>query len=319
MEDVVNSVRRYRSGEAAKLADMPAATLRIWEQRYGVVSPPTSASGQRQYSEADVQRLRLIKSLVDRGHTISAIAHLGLDQLKQLLNSAEAAPRHKPRGLNLYLIGFDLNALPELPDGLSCFPLTTLEDSFPAPNDRDASNCLIVRVEALHEDTVFAIAAAARRADCARVLVVYAFGSRQASKLARIEKLDLKRAPQALLQAQDIISEYLGLIHPSPAPTRDPIRLRSPRRFDNETLVSLASHSTSLACECPRHLAELLLQISAFERYSDGCQARSPADARLHNYLGDAANQAAALFEDALAAVVEHEGWSLSDIKQGRG
>ncbi|MFU2027876.1 MerR family transcriptional regulator, partial [Bordetella avium] len=150
-------------------------------------------------------------------------------------------------------------------------------------------------------------------------LVVYAFGSRQASKLARMEKLDLKRAPQALLQAQDIISEYLGLIHPSPAPTRDPIRLRSPRRFDNETLVSLASHSTSLACECPRHLAELLLQISAFERYSDGCQARSPADARLHNYLGDAANQAAALFEDALAAVVEHEGWSLSDIKQGRG
>lgn len=31
--------RRYRSGEAARLARMPAATLRIWERRYAVVSP----------------------------------------------------------------------------------------------------------------------------------------------------------------------------------------------------------------------------------------------------------------------------------------
>lgn len=66
--------RRYRSGEAARLARMPAATLRIWERRYAVVSPPKTPSGQRLYSDDDLQRLRLIKTLVDQGHPISASA-----------------------------------------------------------------------------------------------------------------------------------------------------------------------------------------------------------------------------------------------------
>ncbi|RSD10956.1 MerR family transcriptional regulator [Pandoraea apista] len=92
MEARVSSVRRYRSGEAAKLVDMPAATLRIWEQRYSVISPATSASGQRQYSDLDVGRLRTIKSLVDKGHAIGAIAHLDNEQLSRLASGAGAPP-----------------------------------------------------------------------------------------------------------------------------------------------------------------------------------------------------------------------------------
>ncbi|AIO71609.1 HTH-type transcriptional repressor CarH [Burkholderia multivorans] len=75
---------RYRSGEAARLARMPAATLRIWERRYGVVAPPKTPSGQRMYSEDDVQRIRLLKALVNQGHAIGTIANLSREELEAL-------------------------------------------------------------------------------------------------------------------------------------------------------------------------------------------------------------------------------------------
>ncbi|MGR5499074.1 MerR family transcriptional regulator, partial [Vibrio diabolicus] len=71
---------------------MPAATLRIWERRYAVVSPPKTPSGQRLYSDDDLQRLRLIKTLVDQGHPISAIAGLDWEALKALMLSRESTP-----------------------------------------------------------------------------------------------------------------------------------------------------------------------------------------------------------------------------------
>jgi DNA-binding transcriptional MerR regulator len=76
--------KRYRGGDAARLARMPVTTLRILERRYGVVAPPRSESGQRLHSEDGVRRLLLIKSLVQRGHPIGAIVKLDRIQLDEL-------------------------------------------------------------------------------------------------------------------------------------------------------------------------------------------------------------------------------------------
>ncbi len=58
--------------------------LRAWERRYRVVEPLRSEGGQRLYSDLDVQRLRLLRRLTERGHAISRIATLPLDTLSQL-------------------------------------------------------------------------------------------------------------------------------------------------------------------------------------------------------------------------------------------
>ncbi len=87
--------------------------------------------------------------------------------------------------------------------------------------------------------------------------------------------------------------------------TADPI---APRRWDDAALSDFASLSTSVACECPRHVAELLMQLSCFEAYSAECEHRSPADAELHAFLGRVAADARAGFEAALAHVALHEG-----------
>lgn len=43
-------------------------TLRVWERRYGFPKPERDAHGERLYSAAQVERLRLLKRLMDQGH-----------------------------------------------------------------------------------------------------------------------------------------------------------------------------------------------------------------------------------------------------------
>ncbi|MDQ5941447.1 MAG: MerR family transcriptional regulator, light-induced transcriptional regulator, partial [Pseudomonadota bacterium] len=42
-------------------------TLRVWERRYGFPQPERDANGERLYPAAQVERLRLIKRLMDQG------------------------------------------------------------------------------------------------------------------------------------------------------------------------------------------------------------------------------------------------------------
>ena len=67
--------------------------LRAWERRYGVVAPQRSQGGQRLYSDHDLERLRLLGKLTDRGHSISRIAALPLEELERLEAQASPAAR----------------------------------------------------------------------------------------------------------------------------------------------------------------------------------------------------------------------------------
>ena len=64
----------FRSAAVARMANMPVATLRIWEQRYGAVRPITAPTGYRMYSPSDVQRVLLLRQLTMQGHAIGSSA-----------------------------------------------------------------------------------------------------------------------------------------------------------------------------------------------------------------------------------------------------
>ncbi len=68
--------------------------LRVWERRYGVVEPARSAGGQRLYSDADIERLRLLNLATQAGRNIGQIASLPNDQLQDLIRADQQAPRH---------------------------------------------------------------------------------------------------------------------------------------------------------------------------------------------------------------------------------
>ena len=86
-----------------------------------------------------------------------------------------------------------------------------------------------------------------------------------------------------------------------------------PRRFDEASLVRVAAIPTTVRCECPHHLADLIGNLAAFERYSEECEIRSRDDAALHAYLHAASARARSLIETALARVIEAEGIRLEE------
>jgi DNA-binding transcriptional MerR regulator len=72
-----------RIGDAAAAAGTTPRALRLYEQR-GLLPPPTrTPTGQRQYSPADVTRIRLIRELLSVGLTIGDI-HSCVDHLHRI-------------------------------------------------------------------------------------------------------------------------------------------------------------------------------------------------------------------------------------------
>jgi DNA-binding NarL/FixJ family response regulator len=91
----------------------------------------------------------------------------------------------------------------------------------------------------------------------------------------------------------------------SPAPAAPPDT--SPRRFSRAQLGRLAEIQSTVDCECPNHLSELLLQLGSFEDYSLACKNRDAKDAAIHAMLHRTTSQARAIVEEALAQLLVHE------------
>jgi MerR family transcriptional regulator, light-induced transcriptional regulator len=62
-------------------------TLRVWERRYGFPAPERDAVGERAYSFAQVEKLRVVKRLMDAGHRPGRIVPLPFLQLQVLSQS----------------------------------------------------------------------------------------------------------------------------------------------------------------------------------------------------------------------------------------
>lgn len=63
---------------------LTAHVIRVWEKRYGLVCCQRTDSNRRLYSDAMIERLRLLKELTVCGHRISQISCLALDDLYKL-------------------------------------------------------------------------------------------------------------------------------------------------------------------------------------------------------------------------------------------
>lgn len=66
-------------------------TLRVWERRYGFPSPWRDAAGERLYPPEQVQRLHLVKRLLDAGHRPGRVVSASPEALSALLQPTAAA------------------------------------------------------------------------------------------------------------------------------------------------------------------------------------------------------------------------------------
>jgi DNA-binding transcriptional MerR regulator len=57
----------YSIGAVCRMLDLAPATLRNWEERYGIGPPKRSAGGHRLYSRLDVERLQFVLERLEEG------------------------------------------------------------------------------------------------------------------------------------------------------------------------------------------------------------------------------------------------------------
>ena len=67
--------------------------LRVWERRYGAVSPDRSDSNRRLYGDDELKRLEILAALTRGGHSIGQIASLPVEELESLATSLATVPK----------------------------------------------------------------------------------------------------------------------------------------------------------------------------------------------------------------------------------
>lgn len=338
---------QFRSAAVARIALMPVATLRVWEQRYQAVNPYATASGHRLYDLADVQRVLLLRQLTQQGHAISSLAPLGTEQLQALAgehaSSAQltALTRSDPAvALRLVVVGKGFaerlrrpavargtrRAVEVVAEFSTLAEATRVAQAAREPRSRRQQ---VVDVLIWHSPGLQPSAAAeleaARQAWAAReAAVVYRFAGAAAQRVfvdtgalvfqdpandpgmgAALDSLATRVASARV--STDRSGQTLATLRNS---TRTEVSA-TPRRYDDEALAAIAALPSSSACECPRHVAELLIQIASFESYSADCAKHNQGDAELHAHLHQLSGIARQLFESAIEAVARHEGLRL--------
>ena len=82
---------RYPIRVAARRAGLTTATVRAWERRYHAVAPARTETDRRLYSEADIERLRLLRTLAAAGRSVSDLSGESTARLRTLA-AREPAP-----------------------------------------------------------------------------------------------------------------------------------------------------------------------------------------------------------------------------------
>ena len=324
----------HRSGAVARMLRMPVATLRVWERRYGLTKRALSASGQRLYSADDVRRLALLKQLTDLGHAIGSLAALDMPQLQRVASThahalaatqkgarAEAARLPPVRAWRLAVIGAALGTRLQRPAllrrlGRPVVLLGPFDDAAQAAAALQAPDvdAVLVHEPQLQAGWLESIDAAAPSLAGLPKAVLYGFAAEPVCEALATAGTALLREPQPdAVLAQWLHALFMATTAPQPAAGSAALATEPvpPRRWDDAALADFAGLSSTIACECPRHVAELLMQLSHFEAYSAECEHRSAADAEIHAYLKQVAAASRARFEAALEHVALHEGLML--------
>jgi MerR family transcriptional regulator, light-induced transcriptional regulator len=72
----------------ANRTGLTAHVIRIWEKRYGAVTPERTATKRRLYSDEQMERLGLLRDITKAGHSIGHVARLPTEKLRQLASES---------------------------------------------------------------------------------------------------------------------------------------------------------------------------------------------------------------------------------------
>lgn len=98
---------------AARKTGLTQHVIRVWEKRYEAVSPIRTDTNRRLYSDAEIERLTLLRAATLAGHSIGNVAQLPTDKLRELAaeKSLPTSIRNSGEVTATRLIGEALNTV----------------------------------------------------------------------------------------------------------------------------------------------------------------------------------------------------------------
>lgn len=303
----------YRIATVSNLTGIPVQTIRVWESRHAVVQPTRSAGNVRLYRRADIERLSLLKAVVDAGHAIGTVASLTDRQIRARLKHAPGlAAKARESCCRVLVCGEALAATLQAAwsartDVRVQATLALLADAEPvSPGQFDA---VIVDAPVLNSALPPALRELQAATKARVAIVVYGLGKRQV--LARLDNANVIALAAPTDPAQIARICQLGLSVTPAAPDSFSQMLMhpvAPRRYDDARLYQIGQMPPKMQCECPNHIAELLTKLNAFERYSLECESTNMVDASVHAMLYSASGHCREMLEEVLHRLLLHEG-----------
>ena len=317
----------YKIGTVSRITGIGTETLRAWERRYQAVVPLRNESGGRNYSKDDVEKLFLLKSLTDNGFSIGNVAKLKLEDLKDLsennhsLNTPtkthDSASITEETSCQIVLVGdgFPLRVLDGLEEikGIKVTGTYNSLEELQNKSEHSANTSIVIfEKPTLNSQTSDEVYKLRELTGAWHVIVLYGFANQQ-----QIEKL---QSTQTSVIRSSIDVQELGrlcifqsggsekLPQLVPGSTLHYEQTIPSRIFSNQQLAKLASISSTIKCECPKHISDLVRDLVAFETYSAECENENQQDAALHGYLHAITSQARSMLEEAMSHLIRVEG-----------
>jgi hypothetical protein len=174
--------------------------------------------------------------------------------------------------------------------------------------ERRPADILLVRLNAIQVETAGQLRRAVAQLQVNHAIVLYNFAAEPVLETLRLQGMILRREPVSDVELAEAIRSVMVVDPADAAPAFGPGATIPRRRYSDAMLARVASEPSTVVCECPRHIADLIGQLAAFEEYSAQCLNTSPEDAHVHASLRSISGSARALFEHALQMVMQHGG-----------
>ncbi len=289
----------YRIGTVASLTGISVERLRAWERRYDL-SPAHKSGKTRYYDRRQLEKLKLIKHLIDQGQPISSLAGLTLEQLGERLEAdAKVVPIATLQQPRVGLIGPNLVGLEQqLPEIGARQRITVvsrwanMEAFTDEQTSADQPEVIVAQLPVLSIQPIDLIRAAH---PTAKLVVIYNFATAPVISKVQQSGVPTSKWPVSWSEIEHLALTEAGL------PQRAPRAV--PRRFSDDELIAIAASSTD-PTNCPGFLVDQIHQLNAFAEFAEDC-ANAVDQAHLYARVAVDATQARAQLELALESLVE--------------
>ena len=294
----------FSIGTVARIIGVSTHTLRAWEKRYDLNLANRNASGRREYPAGEIEKLKMIKSVLKLGYKISDVAHLSINELAQLKSNESSSSegtstQSKKRRVLIY--GKKLSHL--VFQSRTNIRYQVFEELIDLADLVESESAIVNgvvlsfnKVDAEIEELIYTIKLGFKRPLPLIVLSETPLSSDIQQRLAasHIETID---DGFDLHTIKDILQS-----------TRFDIEAKgSPKSSLNKGQVrQLLDHKSEIYCECPNHLADVYVKLDEFISYSKTCEILSPKDAAVHQHI----NQKLQEIKSDLTQVI----WDVAEI-----